>query len=148
MVGVSKKWDQRFLTLARLVGSWSKDPSTQVGAVVVRPDKTVASLGFNGFPRFMEDRDTRLVNRPDKYDRTVHAEMNALLFTRERLDGFTMYVTFPMCHRCAVHVVQAGIKRVVCGVMNEDDQSRWGESANRAVEYLRECGVGVDFVGT
>lgn len=45
------KWDERFIELARLVATWSKDPSTKVGAVIVRPYRTVASVGFNGFAR-------------------------------------------------------------------------------------------------
>ena len=44
-------WDQRFIALADHIGQWSKDPSTQQGAVIVRPDKTIAATGFNGFPR-------------------------------------------------------------------------------------------------
>ena len=41
--------------MAQLVASWSRDPSTQCGAVIVRPDKTVAAVGFNGFPRGADD---------------------------------------------------------------------------------------------
>ena len=44
----SNKWETRFLEMARLVSGWSKDPSTKVGAVIVRPDKTIASVGYNG----------------------------------------------------------------------------------------------------
>ena len=44
------KWDARFLDLAVYVADWSKDPSTKVGAVLVRPDRTIAALGFNRFP--------------------------------------------------------------------------------------------------
>jgi len=39
------------MDLARLVASWSKDQSTQVGAVIVDQDKRIVSTGFNGFPR-------------------------------------------------------------------------------------------------
>lgn len=49
------KWDSRFMDLARLVAGWSKDPSTQVGAVIVDPDKRIVSTGFNGFPRCVND---------------------------------------------------------------------------------------------
>ena len=38
-----QKWDLRFIELAKLVSTWSKDPSTKVGSVIVRPNKTVAS---------------------------------------------------------------------------------------------------------
>ena len=45
------KWDRRMLSLAQLVSSWSRDPSTQVGAAIVDAKNRVVSLGFNGFPR-------------------------------------------------------------------------------------------------
>jgi len=47
-------WHDRFFAMADLVGSWSKDPSTKVGAVIIRPDRTIASVGYNGFPRGVE----------------------------------------------------------------------------------------------
>ena len=50
-----KFWDMRFAQLAKLVSLWSKDPSTKVGSVIVRPDKTIASVGFNGFPKGVPD---------------------------------------------------------------------------------------------
>jgi dCMP deaminase len=81
------KWDGRFLDLAVFVGDWSKDPSTKVGAVLVRPDRTIAGLGFNGFPRGVLDHPERYDDRPTKYEMVVHAEMNALLSSRESLEG-------------------------------------------------------------
>ena len=64
---VSDKWDRRFLELANFVASWSKDPSTKVGAVIVRADRTVASMGFNGFPRGVLDHEGRYADRATKY---------------------------------------------------------------------------------
>ena len=43
----TEKWNVRFLDLARFIAAWSKDPSTKVGAVLVRPDRTIAAVGFN-----------------------------------------------------------------------------------------------------
>lgn len=104
------KWDDRFFDLANLVGSWSKDPSTKVGAVIVRPDRTIASVGYNGFPRGVEDTYT---TREDKLLRTVHAEANAILAAREPLHGYSLYVT-PLhpCANCAGLIIQSGIKVV------------------------------------
>lgn len=72
-------WDDRFLELATVISSWSKDPSTQVGAVIVDDDNRVISIGYNGFPKGIKD-DHRLSNRDLKYEMVVHAEANALLF--------------------------------------------------------------------
>lgn len=103
-------WHKRFFDLADLVGSWSKDPSTQVGAVIVRPDRTIASVGYNGFPRGVQDVYT---TREDKLLRTVHAEANAILSAHEPLHGYTLYVT-PLhpCANCAALIIQSGIKQV------------------------------------
>ncbi|HIF04044.1 MAG TPA: CMP deaminase, partial [Candidatus Poseidoniales archaeon] len=52
---MSEKWDRRFLALAEHIAGWSKDPSTQVGCVVVGVDREIRSTGFNGFPRGIAD---------------------------------------------------------------------------------------------
>ena len=73
------KWDQRFLELAKQISTWSKDPSTQVGCVVVGPDREIRSTGFNGLPRGIEDTSERLNNREIKYPMICHAEENAIM---------------------------------------------------------------------
>jgi dCMP deaminase len=95
------KWDTRFLDLAALVASWSKDPSTKVGAVIVRPDRTVASLGYNGFPRGVADTESRYEDRETKYQLVVHAEANAIISAGESVKGMTMYGTLFPCCDCA-----------------------------------------------
>jgi dCMP deaminase len=138
------KWDQRFLDLAEHVAQWSKDPSTKTGAVIVRPDKTVASLGYNGFPRGIPDRQEWLSNREEKYKRVIHCEMNAILNAREPLQGYTLY-TFPFltCGRCAVHVIQAGIKQVIAPTATGEQLERWADSFELAMELYGEAGVDV-----
>jgi dCMP deaminase len=140
-------WDDRFLQLASLVASWSKDPSTQVGCVVVRSDRTVASCGFNGFPRGVEDREQRLQDRETKYAMVVHAEANAVLTAHERLDGSTAYVTSHPCSGCAGLMIQAGIKRVVVPHPSVDMIERWGESLSRAKTMFIEARVKLELVG-
>ncbi len=137
----NKKWDLRFLNLARLVSTWSKDPSTQTGAVIVRPDRTVASVGFNGFPTMMEDKEEWYNNREEKYSRVVHCEMNALLHMPEQIheSGYTLY-TWPCasCDRCLVHMAQAGIDKFVFPSPTEDMMSRWGKALEKTKQYLTE----------
>ena len=107
------KWDHRFLEMGRLISTWSKDPSTQVGAVIVDDERRVVSLGYNGFPIGISD-DFRLDNRNTKYKMVVHAECNALLFAAKPLAGCTIY-TYPFmpCPSCAGMIVQSGIDKVV-----------------------------------
>jgi dCMP deaminase len=137
------KWDKRFLGLAQHVSTWSRDPSTQCGAVIIRPDKSIASEGFNGFPRKMADEPEWYENREEKYSRIIHAEMNAVGFCKDdNLTGYTLY-TYPMmpCNRCFVHMVQWGITRFVYPKANEDAMSRWGESFEKVLKYADECKV-------
>lgn len=132
------KWDARYLDLAQHVAGWSRDPSTKVGAVVVRPDKTIASMGFNGLPRGVCDTSDRLNDRDTKLSMILHAEQNAVLSAHERLDGCTAYVwPMPPCSHCAAVLIQSGIKRVVA----PSPQRRWVESCLLGREMLREAEV-------
>lgn len=146
-----RKWDLRFLDLAALVASWSKDPSTKCGAVIVRPDKTIASVGFNGFPKGCSDDDEFYENRELKYARVVHAEVNSVLLAGEDVTGCTLYTwppnIGPSCDRCTATVIQAGISRVVHKRARlEDEQGfieRWGDSIQRGLDMYAEAGVEV-----
>lgn len=133
------KWEKRFFDMAQLVSSWSKDPSTKVGAVIVRPDMTVASVGYNGFPRGMNDHADLYADRDVKLSRIIHAEMNAILAAKEPLNGYTLY-TWPVltCDRCAVHVIQAGIVRVCAPKASPELSERWQEQFKKAKEYYLE----------
>lgn len=137
---MNKRWHTYFYCLCFTNATMSRDPSTKVGAVIVRPDKTVASMGFNGFPRGCDDNPSLYANREVKYSRVVHAEMNAILHARESLHGCTLYVwPMPPCERCAAHVIQSGIKHVVAPPIKETD--RWFESCTNARKMFDEAGV-------
>lgn len=136
------KWDLRFLELARLVSSWSKDPSTKVGAVIVDQDLRVMSLGFNGLPINVADMPDRYQDRNAKYSMIVHGDMNALIFARRDIRGCTMYThPFLPCDRCAGPVIQSGIVRVVSTLPSEEVTSRWGGSVDRSRAMFIEAGI-------
>lgn len=136
-------WDERFLEMAALVGSWSKDPSTKVGAVIVRRDRTIASLGYNGFPRGVLDTPALYEDRPTKLLRTVHAEMNAILSAREPLKDCIIYVS-PLCPcaNCAAAIIQAGITDVVARTPKVQ-RPEWKVSFDAAMQMFKEANVGV-----
>lgn len=137
-------WDRRFLGLAENVAQWSKDPSTKVGAVIVRNDKTVASMGYNGFPRGCDDDPSIYEDRELKYARVVHAEANAIVTAREPLHGYTLYVwPFMPCTTCAGLIIQSGIRRVVS---LKNDNPRWEQAFARAQLMFREAGVLLDLL--
>jgi dCMP deaminase len=136
------KWDTRFLELATLVGSWSKDPSTRVGCAIIRPDRTVASVGYNGFARGVSDDGYRLHDRPTKYAFMVHAEVNAITAARKVLHDCTIYtIPFPPCSNCAGAIIQSGIKRVVAPDATAEQKERWGDSFAFTTKMFSEANV-------
>jgi dCMP deaminase len=137
-----KSWDSYFLDIAELVATRSKDPSTKVGAIIVK-DKTIVATGYNGFPRGVNDNDTSRYDRPEKYLWTVHAEENVIFNAcREgiKIDGSTLYVTpLSPCSNCALSIVQAGIKEVV--FLKTVENVRFDESCKKAFEIFESCKV-------
>lgn len=134
---MSPKWTTRFLDMARTVAGWSKD-STQVGAIAVSDARAVLETGFNGLARGVEDLPERM-QRPAKYLWTGHAEENLVAHAaRPRLAGATVFVTHLCCSRCARILVNAGVRRVVCG---DGTTSMPQEEFDVAVAAFREAGV-------
>ncbi len=136
-------WDNRYLQLAQLVSTWSKDPSTQTGAVITNEKHHVVSLGFNGFSQKTAD-DERLQDRTVKYEMIIHCEINALIFASQSLEGCTLY-TYPFlsCSRCASVMIQVGIKRVVAPVIPPPLKDRWEENLELSKSLFAEAGVEV-----
>ncbi len=102
------------MAMALWVARRSPDESTKHGCVVVNPDRTPNSFGFNGFPRGVDD-DMMPQTRPDKYKCIIHAEENSFLNSVSDLNGCTMFVSGEPCTQCWAKIIQVGIKRVVIG---------------------------------
>ena len=97
------------------------------------------SLGYNGFPRGINDSPERLENRETKYKIIVHCERNALLFARGSVRGCRLYIwPFMSCAPCAAMIIQAGIIEVIAPV---SDNSRWIEDFNLAQILFNEAGI-------
>jgi dCMP deaminase len=145
---MSKKWHDRYMDLAREVARWSKDPSTNCGAIFVGEDGQVLSQGYNGFPRQMRDDEELYNNRETKYERVVHAEMNGV-FNASRtgvsLKDSTCYVYgLSCCHECAKALIQVGVKRVV---MNKSfENPRWSKSCTLATTFFEESSIEVVYI--
>lgn len=139
---MNSKWNLRFLEMADLVASWSKDPSTKVGAVIVDANKRVVSVGYNGFPRGVDDMEARYNDRQLKYKLVCHAERNALDNASLTVDGCTMFVTFPSCNECMKSIIQKGIKHIVVRKTDREDNYNWKE----AIMMAEESGVSITFI--
>ncbi|MBQ59765.1 MAG: hypothetical protein CMA66_04360 [Euryarchaeota archaeon] len=142
---MTSKWDLRFIGLAQHISTWSKDPSTKVGCVVVGEDREIRSTGFNGFPRGINDDDERLMDREKKYPLICHAEENAIMHAARigvSLKDSTAYVTWPPCSRCARSLIQAGIREIVYPETGKIPE-RWIEDFTISDSMLNEAGVAV-----
>lgn len=145
------KWHLRFLDLAEHIATWSKDRSTQVGAVVIGPKKEIRAVGYNGFPRGVNDEVESRHQRPGKYAYTEHAERNAIYnasYTGTSLDRCSLYVTHFPCCDCARAIIQAGISNVYVdqSKLTEDFLERWQQDMNISTEMFEESGVSVHIV--
>lgn len=136
---MSDKWVNRFLDMAELVSSWSKDPSTKVGAVIFDTDNRIISTGFNGFARGVPDAEHLLENRETKYPLVIHAEHNAVLFAKQNLEGCSVAVTHQPCARCTSVMAQVGIKKI--HFRNPLDETRWGPEVELARFICAQAGV-------
>lgn len=133
------KWHKRYLQLARFVSKWSKDPSTQTGAVIVDHRGAVVSVGYNGMALGVEDTEERYNNRELKYKMIVHCERNAIIFAQRNLEGCILY-TYPFmsCAVCAGMAIQAGITTCVAP---RNDNPRWQADFALTEQMFKESGV-------
>ena len=110
-------WDYYYMSLAHLTGFRSKDPSTQVGCCIVDYDNKLVSIGYNGLPHGCDDncfpwsREGEFLET--KYPFVVHAELNAILNSKNSVKNCKIYVSLFPCNECAKAIIQSGIKEVV-----------------------------------
>ena len=141
------KWHNRFMNLAKEVSTWSKDHSTQVGAIYIGDKKQILSTGFNGFPKKIIDSEERLNNRELKYKYTIHAELNGIynaVYNGINLNNSTLYVYgLPVCSACALAIIQVGVKTIVIQESNINKSQKWQDSWHESLELLKESNVEV-----
>ena len=136
-------WDQYFLQLADLVASRSTCLRRQVGAVLVRKERIIAT-GYNGAPRGLGHclelgclREEMKIPSGHRYElcRGVHAEQNAIInaaFYGISTQDSVIYCTNQPCLICARMIINAGITKVV---------HRGNFSDPLAVQFFQEAGI-------
>lgn len=119
-------WDDYFMATAVLSSQRSKDPVTQVGAVIVNEDNRIVAIGYNGFPTHCNDDEFPWYKAADVSDLVedfdpindkkmfvVHAEANAILNKNcANLKNTRLYTTLFPCNECAKLIVQSGISKI------------------------------------
>lgn len=140
-------WDQRWMDLASLVATWSKDRSRKTGAAIVDDRNNLIVVGWNGFPRGLDDDAPDRHERPAKYLWTEHAERNAIYNAAANghpVRGARMYMPWFPCADCARAIIQAGIAEVVCVEPDWNDKN-WGGDFAVVRDMLTEAGIGYRF---
>lgn len=146
MANVPDRWDLRHYLLAMHVASWSKDPTTRVGAVAVGVDRRNIALGYNGFPPGIYDLRERYEDRPTKYLFTQHAERNVLDNAHFDLCGGTLVTTMFPCVECAKSIISKGITRLITAAPPEplpDGEKSWRDTVPVSKQMLREARVSI-----
>lgn len=135
----------KFLPVVQAIAGLSKDPSTKVGAIALDDNRNIVAVGYNGFPRGVNDDHARYADRSTKYKLIAHAEQNVVAqaaYSGRSLAGTTVILSalYP-CSACAKSLIQAGVKRVISPMPNADP--RWEEEAKWAQLMFEEAGVEV-----
>lgn len=142
-------WDSLFMNMVYLTAMKSKDESTHVGAVIVGPDNEVRSVGFNSFPRGINDGVPGRQQRPEKYHWMAHAEVNSVFnaaMAGTAVKGCKMYTNGVPCTGCVHAVINAGIKEVIVDKSwNDGNYNQWKEQAERTMVMFEEAGVKLRF---
>jgi dCMP deaminase len=136
-------WDDTFMNMAIVMSKRSKDPVTQVGAIIVDTKNRILGAGYNGLPRGCQDCDYPWGKDPNNPQNNkalfvIHAECNAIhnCPNQHDLEGGTMYVTLRPCHNCAKDIIQSGIKKVIY----RDEYSKL-DSVQAADRMFRSAGI-------
>lgn len=143
------EWDDYFMTMVYLVAMRSKDKSTHVGAVIVGPDNEVRSVGYNSFPRHINDDLPERQERPEKYFWFSHAERNAIYnaaMVGTPIKGCRMYTNGIPCNDCAWGILNSGIAEVIIdAAWDRGNYAQWIEHAERTKVMFKEADVKLRF---
>ena len=135
-----------YMMIAKVISLRSKDPNSQVGAVIVSAQDRILSVGYNGFPNGCSDdkfpwgRDQNAGFLNNKYAYVVHSELNAILNFRgdnKALEGATLYVTLFPCNECAKAIIQSGIRNIYY----ESDKYKDQDNTKAAKKMFDSAGV-------
>ena len=118
------------------------------GCVIVGPNNEIRAIGYNSFPKGIDNDNEARHQRPAKYSWTEHSERNAIYAAARAgiaLEHCRMYVPWFPCMDCARAVVQSGISELIAWMPDHSDE-RWGEDFKTAQALFNEAGVRVRFL--
>ena len=101
---MNTKWEKRFMEMAFLNASWSKDPSTSWGCH--HPQNRIVSMGSMAILTALPTTKTPEI----KLLKVIHAEENAILHANRSLEDCAIFATHFPCPNCTAKIIQVGIK--------------------------------------
>ena len=116
-------WDLYFMGIAEEASKRSIDPHYQVGAVVASEDNRLLSTGYNGFPSGFDESNLDWDNKEELRPFIIHAEKNAILYSRCDLSKAKLYCTLCPCKPCVLIARAAGIRKIYYRDSYKDDNS-------------------------
>jgi len=139
-------WEEYFMDITQLVAKRSTCLRRQVGALLVK-DKKILATGYNGAPARLEHcleigclREQQSVPSGERHElcRGLHGEQNAIIqaaYHGVAIRGATLYCTNHPCVICSKMLINAGIERIVYEEGYADDL---------AGQMLKESGIKVE----
>jgi dCMP deaminase len=126
-------WDEYAMSIAEVVAKKSKDPWNKVGAVILREDHSIASVGYNGFPQGIEEDWS---DREERRKYVIHAEQNALRYTKPS-EGKTLCSTLLPCRDCLKTIAAYKIKRVLYKDVYQTDPIALDIAEKMGIELIK-----------
>lgn len=108
---VKTKWLDLAMRLATAAEKTSQDQFVKVGCAVLREDGSVCGIGYNGYPPGFDLTKQESLDRAYRRDFMVHAEINALAYSRPG-EPFLLAVTYPPCKACVLEAARYGVKYI------------------------------------
>jgi dCMP deaminase len=117
-------WEEYFMDITHLVAKRSTCLRRQVGALLVK-DKKILATGYNGAPSRLNHcldigclRQRQGIPSGERHElcRGLHAEQNAIIqaaYHGVAIRGSTLYCTNHPCIICSKMIINAGIEKVV-----------------------------------
>ncbi len=136
--------DSFYMGLAFFIAAKSKDPNTQIGALIVDEYNFPLGYGYNGPPRSIPDNEVNW-ERPFKYDYVRHAEENAIDHSNKPLNNSTIYVTAHPCKRCMLLLATKQIAKVIyLDFKSDSGSSLRNEDMEISKEIAKKAGIKIE----
>lgn len=137
-------WNDYFLGLAKVVSQRSHDIHTQHGCVITDSNNRILGVGYNGFPKGLDD-DKLPTSRPEKYFWMTHSERNALANCIIRPENGIAYVTGQCCNDCIIALWQEGVKTVI--MAKDHGTHLFDENAQKRFDaFIQMSGMNIQYI--